>query len=175
MRYLYYCATPFQVLNAMNMHFQRVIYKSTEDVHADIVIEEQFRDAQLLIDALKKESVFERVFHLKKEDRKAQKNNRWKLVGIGLDMIFPRWLLHRQIVEGSAKDLCRNYDYVIASVLPHTVSNLRTINPNSELIMMDDGVGSYFGDIVHKNRSAQYLILLSLIRSITTRAVGRMQ
>ena len=73
MRYLYYCATPFQVLNAMNMHFQRVIYKSTEDVHADIVIEEQFRDAQLLIDALKKESVFERVFHLKKEDRKAQK------------------------------------------------------------------------------------------------------
>ena len=162
MRYLFYCDTPFQVLNALNMHFHRVLYTGDAAVHADIMIVEQFRDAPVLAASVKSESLFERVIVLKKEDRKGQKNGFRKAAGIAIDAVFPERLLNQQLTDVAISELRRAYDVIVASVLTHTVSSLRTLNPESDFVMMDDGMGSYLGDIIRNSRSQYYLKLLSL-------------
>lgn len=161
MNYLYYCTTPFQTLMAMNLHYNSVLYNESEEVQASLVLVDVFNQAKSLYINLKAEKRFDYVYLLDEEDRKTQGKKLRKATGILYDVIFPERLLKQQFRRKSVNFLRKKIDVIVSSVFSHTVAALRTINPTSKYIMMDDGVASYFGNWTKRIRSKGYMWLLT--------------
>ena len=162
MNLLFYCDTPFQVLNILNMHLHRVLGEDPAMDTSTILIVNQFSSANSIAERIKNEELFDEIILLEKEKRKDQKNGYLKIAGIAGDTLFPKKLLKQQ-TQGIFRFKKNQYDVIVASFFTHTVGALRTLNPTAKFFMVDDGAGSYFGDIIKGSRSEGYLKLLKLV------------
>ena len=163
MRCLYYCSTPFQVLNALNMHYNKILAPSADDVEdfkGVMVIVDVFSSARRLAKKIKQEGLFEKVFLIDEEDHKSHNNKVKKAFGIARDTFFPERLLRQQFRRKSAAFLRNRFDCIVSSTFSHPVAALCTVNPDAKYVMMDDGLASYFGNWTKRLRSGPYLAML---------------
>ena len=161
MRCLYYCTTPFQVLCAVNICKNNTVASSETDVKSDIIIVNIFNKAQEISEKLQTLGLFENIWIIAEEDVKTEINNKLiKGIYIFYDVIKPDRLLRKQFGLEDVSFLHSQYSIIISSIFSHPLANLRTINPDALFYMMDDGIGSYYGNIITKLRSGFYRKLL---------------
>ena len=169
MKTLFYCDTPYQVLTALNFHRQRKFkeFENLTDYSADLFVVNQFKGAHDLVEKIRQLNIFDNVFVLKRDTRKGKSN---KIIGgiyVLYDLFFPKSKISFQ-TEIPKHKLKRNYyDEIIASFMTHFVSSIISINPDARFHMMDDGTGSYFGNIVSRARKDAFIELYSLIHRKT--------
>ncbi|MBR3171039.1 MAG: hypothetical protein IKF22_07285 [Lachnospiraceae bacterium] len=162
MRYLYVCATPYQLLNILNMHMNAILYRDDKHVHTTLCIIDIFPKTSDIADNVSKLNIFNEVYVIPEEDRKSQKNGYRKYFSLAYDVLFPGRLIKQQFGTERYNQLVHGYDAIIASVFSHTIAALRTVNRHAKLYMIDDGIGSYFGNSIKTMRSNDYLRLLRL-------------
>ena len=68
MRYLYYCNSTYQLLNILNLHYQRqnLGFENIDNYSADLIITNAFSYAEEIYKAIKKQNVFSRIYLLDK-------------------------------------------------------------------------------------------------------------
>ncbi len=165
MRCIYYCTTPLQVMNALNLHINNTLYTEDDYIAADIAVVNKFRDAVDICEKLKTEKIFDNVYLVNEEDRQNQRNGVLKAMGIAWDVIFPLRLLRQQYGRQIVSRIRNNYDIVVSSFFSHSVAALLSINHNATYVMMDDGMATYFGNWTNRLRSKSYLSLLKLVNN----------
>lgn len=159
MNCLYYCTTPFQIIVALDIHVNGSFRKSETD-HSTIVIVDIFKDSKVIAERLSDEHIFDEVFVVKEEAHKSKKGACAKYTQIAKDTLLPKTLIRYQFGQNAKDIINRKYDVIISSVFCHPVAALLTINPESDFVMMDDGLASYYGDWTSRIRSKSYLRLL---------------
>lgn len=143
MRRLFICDTPFQILNALNIqwHDQNIEYET------DLYIVNQFMDASSIYTEIEKTGLFSSVYLLKPPMQNPQ-NTFVRSVKLVWRYLHPNSVVRQQLGESVCRFPFDFYDVIMASVTTLFVTSLCKLNPKAEFIMFDDGVGSYFGNIV---------------------------
>lgn len=159
MNKIYICDTPFQVLNAYNLQFHTE--KINENNIVDLCIVNQFRSAPELCEKLRKTGAFTHVFLIK---RPAEIENKL----LNYIVLFAKFICPRLSVRSvlSAKDRSYNfsdYQMIYDCYFTDFVGALLKINgKNCEFYLIEDGTGTYYGDIIKKSVGRKYYLLSTI-------------
>ena len=158
MRRLFICATPFQTLNALNIqwHDQSMKYET------DIYIVNEFKDAILICTEIKRTKLFSSVYLLKPPIRNSQCVF-VRSIKLAWCYLHPDSVVRQQMGEPVDRFPSNFYDVIMASVTPLFVISICRLNPKAEFDMFDDGLGSYYGNVVVLGGGWKYKIFARIL------------
>lgn len=147
------CHTPFQILNALN-----IIVSKQEEFGKDniIYISHEFAEAGEYVQRLRQTGLFHEVVDVNPFIK--YKGMKHKLAALKR-YIFPKYSLKKHLKSYNNGDLKNNYKYLIFSIHSSLVSIIRLLNPDTDIIMIDDGIGSYSGNILTDKPSKFFKII----------------
>ncbi|NCC54993.1 MAG: hypothetical protein EOM11_05850 [Erysipelotrichia bacterium] len=138
--FVFVCWTPYQVFNAMNFVINNV-EESQND--SDIYIYHQFHGSELVSKKLREANIFCHVHDVDVyHEKKAwySKFNKIKL------LMFPKSNI-KKYVHGKVDFSNRNYKTLVISGNNLFGINLYNVVKNMSVYFIDDGLGSYYGDM----------------------------
>lgn len=137
MNIAFVCESPFQVMNSINLTLRQ---PELRGAHADIFIGDIFSTGKMIVDKLRKESIFETAAcyqYLKVKDGR----DPWRKNSLTFTF-FPRAYMRRICPD---KPAGKKYDRIFISALTPFATVLIWENPQAEVCFFDDGLASYFG------------------------------
>lgn len=142
-RYAIIAGTPYTLLSAINL----VVNVIPRGCETDLFVR-SISSMDEYIEKLKKAKIFTNVYRFKLRDKE-------KSIGYYIydlkQAAFPKSYL-KEILDESIQLDRKNYDYItVSSGFDVEMALIRTF-PNAKQIAIDDGLGSYVGDIVHDHK-----------------------
>lgn len=136
------CDTPLQILNSINL-IQNDIIGSRGS--SDIFIYHQFSKSEMISKNLNNLNLFNNVYNVEKY--KTYTGFKSKLITL-YRILFPHKTIKRYLKE-ELKLKKKNYKYLVISCQTTFITNMHMLFDQAEIVLMEDGVGTYFGDILH--------------------------
>lgn len=150
---IYICDTPFQVLNCINY-----IYHNKKKNTNILFLGMQFSGANELVLQLRKTELFEQIYTFK-YTIKTGLVHKFKRI---FEILFPLNQISNYILDAfDINDL--SVDEMYFCVPTHFALMFRWIFPESRLIYLDDGTGSYSGDMITRLLDKQHRLFYSMM------------
>ncbi|ORU01014.1 hypothetical protein D081_0462 [Anaerovibrio sp. JC8] len=163
MRYLFVCVTEFQLLSALNIKYHLLMHED-----ADILIRNNHQDDDEIINRIVKTKLFNNVFffrHKKEGLHQYIRNTTYHRDGVGffkaisndMDMLKNRIMEYiygdkyvlASNVSGNGEFIKNKYDEVffitLDPVIKLLLKQIKSINADCKLNLLDEGTMSYFG------------------------------
>lgn len=140
-RNLWICDTPFQVMNCLNY-----VYHNQHISENDLCVVNQFANAKEILAKIKSCDLFDKVYLLTPDNRgKNESSLCWYI-----------WRMYSYLCPEKEIEKCMNscegkligYDCVWSSVVTCLVAAILQENKKAEFRLFDDGIGSYYGNII---------------------------
>ncbi len=153
------CDTPLQVLNCIQ-YVKNYIREDKDAV--DVFVYHQFKNSEIISENMKKSGIFRNVFDigLFKEYpglcQKAATLNR---------MFFPSRFLKHYVINMETK-LERGYDRLVFSFPTTLVFAILSLYKPSEIILLEDGIGTYTSDIADDYSSDSLRIFRKIFKNL---------
>lgn len=149
--YLFFCDTTYQLYTIIT-----IVTSFQEEVHADLVVKHGFTDSKKLVDRIRNEAIFERIYEYSVDDSSHNKIVN-KVEDVSKLILSKRWLKRNLDFEFHSYDrfYAANLDDNVALALYATVTF-------SEFYLFEDGTGSYRGNIIEDYMSWKRRALLKL-------------
>ncbi|MCM1233969.1 MAG: hypothetical protein NC489_28005 [Ruminococcus flavefaciens] len=163
---LYIVDTPYQTFNAINLQHSKNM-EQDKDNNSDIFIVNQFTGAAEVADRLRKSNIFDRVYLLRKLNRHADKTVLMQWIYMGIRLVFSSFVLKEQIDGVKPRDFKKVYSDIYASYFNPIVASMLKLNQEAKFYHMEDGIGSYFFDIMQDTMGWKYKLLSRLTHSGT--------
>ena len=156
MRRLFICSTPYQILNAINIAFHE------QQVQNDILIVKAF-DLEMLDDLYLRE-VFSSIYFSRLV--KYSDNSLHRYFQRIHYLLTPEAFLrdHIEHIERIDIDSLCHYNEICFSYLLSECEAIMALNREAEIIRMEDGIGSYFGDIYAQSFGWKYFLFARLFK-----------
>lgn len=140
------CDTSYQILNAINF----VVNDMEGSANcSDIYIYHQFTNSQAVAQRIRDLQIFRKVY-----DVKPYKNNKaiYTKLRTLTRLLTPKRVLRTHL--WNKDDFCyMRYEYLGMFFFTQFTLSLRQINPDSQVLLLEDGTGSYFGNLEKDYRS----------------------
>lgn len=153
MKLAFVCDTPYQVLTAVNLYWTSFY---AEKQTADLYIVDQFKDASKIYNNIVKEDLFDNVYLLNREENRFMPSGIKRYIKVAYSYLNPVHAINNQSKEIKPQSLKNRYDKIFSSVMTCFVSALIKLNKKAEFSLFDDGLGSYYGDIVYNGGGIAY-------------------
>lgn len=142
MKYLYYCNSPYQLFNIINLNWQRKNngFENITDYDADIIISNSFSSSKELYEILKQDDMFSNVILC----NRLHNRNKLHKVSTFLDFVFPnRYIL--KTTEIDPKNFNNKYDCLCMPKVSSMMLAIWTKNSKARIDLIDEGFGTYRG------------------------------
>lgn len=158
MRYLYYCNSTYQLINVLNLHWNRRFsnYEQIEDYSADLIMLNAYDNAKEIVDILKDNKLFENIILIDRVKIKGK----FHLFKTIRDIIFPSKFLKRDY--GIKKEEFCDYDVISTPKFNRIIGALWQINKGAELQIHEDGLGTYIINFDNSLLSKTYKTLYKI-------------
>ncbi len=154
-RIAFACDTPLQVLNAINLketHFA--------ECKSDIFVYNQFGSAKQLVDNLKEANIFESVYLVERYRQYANGIQKFAT----LKRIFFPYITLKKYISSSEKPKKYIYDTVVFSFITTFSITVFGIANAKEYLHLEDGLGTYIGDILNDYTSGLFKKIISITK-----------
>ena len=139
------CDTPYQLFNALNININLL---KDEDITIDLYVEPQFPNANEILERINQENIFSKI-KLYKCNSIMNFSSSMKSYFIKIASILsPKYSIKKCLGKQEKQET--KYDEIYCSVLSYFALSLYRTNNNSNLILFEDGTGSYNGNIMTK-------------------------
>ena len=143
MRYIYYCNSAYQLLNVLNLHWQRkhAGFENIENYEAELLLLNAYEGARDIADILRENGTFSRVRLIDKAYNKGPFHSLLTL----LDAFFPAFYLaskHRI----DPKEIRNRFDVVSVPKYSPIVDQIWRLNRKADLELFEEGIASYHLD-----------------------------
>lgn len=155
MKYLYYCNSAYQLLNAINLHYNRKFnyFENIKDYSGDILLLDVFDGAKEIYKIIKSNNLFDRTFIGKRFYRQG----RMHLIQNIIDILCPAKFIYE--ANGIKKDeIYDKYDYIVVPKFSTVTAAIWSMNKHAKLQLYEDGIGAYHTYQLEPN-SKSYKIL----------------
>lgn len=151
-KFIFLCETPLHVFNAINF-----VANDIEDSSnvADIYIYHCFKNSNEISRRLKKSNIFLNVYDIEKYNEEIDRKTKFRLLH---RLIFPKKTLIKHIHQDIHITKKHYKKLVIFSYTMRTRNLLGTFR-NIDAIMIEDGIGAYFGNQIKDYVTGYYAIL----------------
>ena len=163
MRFAFVCDTPYQVLNTLSMYWH--CYREDKEIQADLFVVDQFAGAKELYEGICKENLFDNVYLLRREENRFLPRGLKRSIRVAYSYWNPKHAIRNQIDSVSPETFMNRYDVIHASLVKCITSALIKLNPKAVFYLLEDGTGSYFGDLVAMGGGLPYRIFSFIFRS----------
>lgn len=149
--FVFVCWTPYQIFNAVNFVLHDVEGAKN---NADIYIYHEFSNAEKISAVLKQLPIFLHVYDVKVYDRKKVWYSKWNKVK---RLFFP-YLTVKRYLQSDIDVRQQGYTTLIISGNNLFSVNLYNCISNLKVYFIDDGTGSYYGDMRSRDMTPLYKI-----------------
>lgn len=146
-------ATPLQMLHCAEFVGNNVEGSAGS---TDLYIVHTFPTAPKLSEGAKRSGLYNHVYDLK--PRKPSGKLRSKLATF-VDLFFPRYALNSKSCGDKLQLERKAYRYICASSQTTFTIGMHLVYPNARIYLYDDGIGSYYGSMVHDYNSGIFEIM----------------
>lgn len=156
MKYLYYCNSAYQLLNAINLHWQRKHknFENIEDYDGDVLILNAFDGVEEIQKILIDNKVFNQVGIA---DRVKSDGRLDVIKGI----VNPNYFLEKSNYNG-IKFHKEQYDCLVVAKFSKIPAAIWQLNKNAKLQIYEDGLATYQNNILLNSSSGSYKALYKL-------------
>lgn len=142
MRYLYYCNSPYQLMNILNLNWHRKYdnFENIENYSSELIIIDSFEGANGIFNIVKNFEEFDNVVLAKRF------KNEGKLHSLSsfLDIIFPIRFLKKS-GEFTLKSVINKYDIIAVPKISKIPLSILHYNKKATIQLFEEGMGSYYG------------------------------
>lgn len=149
-KFAFVAATPLQVLHCAEFVGNNVEGSAGS---SDLYIVHTFPTAAKLSDGAKKSGLYNHVYDL--QPRAACGRLRSKLATF-VDLFFPRYALKSKSCGDKLVLEKKAYQYICASSQTTFTIGMHLVYPKAKVLLYDDGIGSYYGSMVHDYNSGLF-------------------
>lgn len=149
--FVFVCWTPYQIFNAVNFVTNNV--EGSKD-NADIYIYHEFNGSEKISKCLKEKNIFSNVYDVEQYDKKRVWYSGFNKVK---RLFFPELTIKRYLKENVDMKAKRYKTLVISGNNLFSV-NLYNVIKNLTVYFIDDGIGSYFGDMRADDMTLAYRV-----------------
>lgn len=140
MRALIVCDTPLQLLNAIQWLQMK---KKEMDIEADLFIYHQFKTAEKLSENIRKSDLFNEIYDIRCLPARGGASQ--KLITLSR-LIFPKIYITKYMIN--RKKLEKNYSIMAIFFQTPLTYMLHMIYKQTPIVLLEDGIGTYFGNIL---------------------------
>lgn len=153
MRYLYYCNSAYQIMEIVNLHWQRKYkeYEKISNYEGDLIILNSFDGAEGIKNNIIKTNLFSKVFFVEKTYNKGL----FHVVKSVIDVLFPSKYLYDNF-KLKKQDIINKYNYLVVPKYSTIMDAIFRLNRNAKIHLYEDGMGSYFAMPSLKPKSKVY-------------------
>lgn len=157
MKYLYYCNSTYQLLNALNLHWHRknANFENIKDYHGDLMLLNGFSAAKDVFEKVKNE--FDNCYLV---DRVINKGKFHSIKSV-LRIINPILFLKETGLE-NAGDLRDKYGCIVCAKFSKAPAAVWQINRNCKVSLFEDGLSSYDDRVDLSPGSVTYKMLFKM-------------
>ena len=137
---LFYCDTPLQLFNSINFVINNQMDSRGK---SDLVVVHQFRDSQNIVDRIREKKIFNNVYDAYALEKKSGIYSKLSTL---FRVLFPRKTV-RKCLKSEWQHMKYHYRYYFLSFLTPASISLQLSNPCADVMLMEDGLGTYIGDI----------------------------
>lgn len=141
MKRAFICDTPFQLFNTLNFIINNHIEQN------DLYLVNHFSGMEEIFNNIRDQDYFNNIYWVEYDRRREESNIKWNIKRIYY-YLFPKKTIFRNMKNNDIKKVCRNYNEVYAGVVTCFVACILKANPKAEFIMIEDGTGSYSGNLL---------------------------
>ncbi len=158
MKRIFVCDTAFQVFNCCNLAY----HSDRSNCDTDICIVDQFQNANELCKKIEETKMFHKVYLIKrlKSLRCKPINWAWMLIKLILPSVTIRHSLGEQ---GKVEDFL-GYQEVYACYFTEFIAAVMGKNRNASFYLVEDGTGTYTGDILRNPFGKKYEIISRVLK-----------
>ena len=158
MRYLYYCNSTYQLLNAINLHYNRLFnnYEDINNYEGDLLLLNVFNGAEEIYEILIKNNIFSKVFL----GNRVYRQGRFHTINNIYDIVFPENLICKENVI-KKEDIYNRYNYIVTPKFSTIIAAVWRMNKYAKLQLFEDGIGAYHTTQLEPN-SKTYKMLYKL-------------
>lgn len=142
MRYLYYCNSAYQLVNALNLNWQRRFnnFENIKDYDSDLIILNAFNGADEACKNLSNTGLFRNVTLI----NRVKNSGLLHSVSTLLDIIYPTRYINK---AGSFElnEVKNNYDYLVVPKISRITFSIWLLNKKANIQLYEEGMGSYYG------------------------------
>ena len=159
MRYLYYCNSAYQLINVLNLHWQRLLnYENINDYSADLIMLNAYAGAEEIVNIIQKNNIFNDI---KLIDRVKIKG-KFHIIKTIKDIFMPSSFI-KNGYGYDKKEFINKYDYIYTPKFNRIIAAIWQLNRNAKLHMYEDGLSTYFSDLGNSKFSKSYKIFYKLL------------
>lgn len=142
MKYLYYCNSPYQLFNIINLNWHRKYdnFENISNYNADLIISNTFSSSNELYEILKKDDMFSNVFLC----NRLRNKNKLHKISTFLDFVFPNRYISKTTGINS-KNFTKKYDCLCMPKVSSLMLAIWTKNSKARIDLIDEGFGTYRG------------------------------
>lgn len=139
-KFLFYCDTPLQLFNSINFVINNQMNSREK---ADLIIVHQFRDSYKIANRIRQQGIYKHVYDaIPLKERKGLSSKVCTL----LRTLWPRKAVCR-CLEDITRQMTYKYRYYFLSFLTPVSISLQLANTCADMYLIEDGLGTYVGDI----------------------------
>lgn len=153
MKRCFICSTLYQIFNAVNIVFN----ETDKSIQSDLFLFDASQISNQMEMSLKK--IFDHIYFVK--TRTHSKNRIKRYINRTLDLLFPKLFLSKTVyIRDSSEKRCIDYIYdeIYFSYLMHFSEAMVKVNPKATVCRIEDGIGTYFGDINKRSFGKLYML-----------------
>lgn len=155
MRYLYYCNSAYQLLNAIDLHTNRLFnnFENIENYEGEILLIDVFDGAKDIANILSENKIFSKVF----VGNRVYKKDKFHIIENIFDIINPSNFIYK--ANGIKKeDLYDRYDYIVTPKFATIIAAVWSMNKRAKLQLYEDGLGAYHTTQLEPNSNTYKLL-----------------
>ena len=146
-------ATPLQMLHCAEFVGNDVDGSAGS---SDLYIVHTFPTAPKLSEGAKKSGLYNNVYDLKPRNRTSKLRSK---LATFVDLFFPRFALESKSCGDKLRLNRKAYRYICASSQTTFTIGMHLVYPQAHIYLYDDGIGSYYGSMVHDYNSGIFEIM----------------
>ncbi len=160
MRYLYYCNSTYQLINILNLHWNRKYhnFEEIDNYSADLIMLNAYDDAYDIFNILKENHIFDDIKIVNRVKTKGKFHTLKVIKGI----VFPSSFLSK---EYNLSNIKNKYDYIVTPKFNRLIAAIWQVNKNTKLQIYEDGVGTYIGDLCYGFLPKTYKLIYRLFNN----------
>ena len=162
MRYLYYCNSTYQLLNILNLNYQRRNgFENIDDYHADLFVQNSFENADNIVGIISELNYFDNVRLI----NKSVNSGLFHSFATLLDAMSPSYYMKKK--HGfSKKEIKDVYDVIVVPKYSVLMDQIYRLNKKAKLHLYEDGIGSYTMTVPLHSQSKRYRKLRNLFTNV---------
>lgn len=140
MKYLYYCNSPYQLFNVINLNWQRKYnnFENIDNYQADLIVLNAFNGASEIVNILKKEDMFENV----DISNRIKNTNKFHRISTFLDFVFSKRYI-KKALNKNYMDFRNKYDYLEMPKVSPLMLTMWVLNKKAKIQLYEEGFDAY--------------------------------